>query len=221
VPVRTELLARLFDHARRLVGALGRAIDARRAQVAGLARGLGDPAGAAAAAAQRLDDRIERFEQALRGVVADRRARLATVGARLPHPNHQVRLLAQRLAGVAGRLRQQPLDDEVARQRASLARFADRLARDGRRALDARRERLDGLARVLETLSYKKTLDRGYVAVRDARGRPVLSAVAPQPGQPLELEFRDGRIAVTAEGKAKPGAKPAPPAGKGRQGSLL
>ena len=221
VPVRTELLARLFDHARRLVGALGRAIDARRAQVAGLARGLGDPAGAAAAAAQRLDDRIERFEQALRGVVADRRARLATVGARLPHPNHQVRLLVQRLAGVAGRLRQQPLDDEVARHRASLARFADRLARDGRRALDVRRERLDGLARVLETLSYKKTLDRGYVAVRDARGRPVLSAVAPQPGQPLELEFRDGRIAVTAEGKAKSTAKPAPPAGKGRQGSLL
>jgi exodeoxyribonuclease VII large subunit len=186
-----------------------------------LARGLGDPAGAAAAAVQRLDDRVERFEQALRGLVAARRARLATVGARLPHPNHQVRLLGHRLAGVAGRLRPQPLAEEVVRRHAGLARLADRLARDGRRALAARHERLDGLARVLETLSYKKTLERGYVAVRDARGRAVLSAVTPQAGQPLELEFRDGRIAVAVEGKAKPGAKPAGPVSKDRQGSLL
>jgi exodeoxyribonuclease VII large subunit len=221
VPVRTELIARRFDHARRLVGGLDRAVAARRLHVAGLARGLGDPAGAAAAAVQRLDDRVERFEQALRGLVAARRARLATVGARLPHPNHQVRLLGHRLAGVAGRLRPQPLAEEVVRRHAGLARLADRLARDGRRALAARHERLDGLARVLETLSYKKTLERGYVAVRDARGRAVLSAVTPQAGQPLELEFRDGRIAVAVEGKAKPGAKPAGPVSKDRQGSLL
>ncbi|MBI3517230.1 MAG: exodeoxyribonuclease VII large subunit [Proteobacteria bacterium] len=223
VPVRAELLARLFDHARRLVGGLDRTLGERRLRVAGLARGLGDPAALVHATAQRLDDRIERLEQALRGVVAARRAKLATLGAHLPHPRIQIRLLTQRLDGVAGRLRRQPLEDEVARHRATLARCAARLALDGRRALDQRTDQLDGLVRVLETLSYKNTLERGYVAVRDGRGSAVLSATQPQPGQALELEFRDGRLGVAVEGKAKGGAKspgvPAPT--KDRQGSLL
>jgi exodeoxyribonuclease VII large subunit len=220
VPVRTELLARLFDHARRLVGGLDRSLGERRLRVAGLARGLGDPAGLVAAAGQRLDDRIERLDQAVSGLVVRRRGQLDTLRARLPHPRTQLRLLAHQLAGVAGRLRKQPLDDEVRRHRETLARCAARLALDGRRAVDQRRDRLDGLVRVLETLSYKNTLERGYVAVRDARGRPVLSALAAEPGHTLELEFRDGRRGVTVEGKSKLGAKPAP-AGKDRQGSLL
>jgi exodeoxyribonuclease VII large subunit len=222
VPVRAELMARLFDHARRLVSGLDRVLGERRLRVAGLARGLGDPVGMAQAAAQRLDDRIERLEQALRRQVADRRARLATLGAHLPHPRIQIRLLAQRLEGVAGRLRKQPLEAEVARHRETLARCAARLERDGTRALAARRDQLDGLVRVLETLSYKNTLERGYAAVRDGRGRPVLSALGLEPGQPIDLEFRDGRRAATIEGKSKLAAKPAAaPTSKGRQGSLL
>jgi exodeoxyribonuclease VII large subunit len=220
VPVRTELLARLFDHARRLIGGLDRMISERRLHVAGLTRGLGDPAGLVAAAGQRLDDRLERLGQAGRGLLVMRRGRLDTLRARLPHPRTQLSLLAHRLAGVAGRLRKQPLDDEVRRYRETLARCAARLALDGRRAIAERRDRLEGLVRVLETLSYKNTLERGYVAVRDARGRPVLSALAAEPGHTLELEFRDGRRAVTVEGKLKAAVKPAPP-GKDRQGSLL
>jgi len=236
VPVRAELLARSFDHARRLVGALDRLIGERRLRVAGLGRGLGDPQGLVQAAAQRLDDRAERFEQALRGQLAGRRGLLATLGAQLPHPRTQVRLLAQRLAGVAGRLRRQPLEDEARRRREALARCAARLALDGPRAIDRRSERLVGLVRVLETLSYRSTLERGYVAVRDARGHAVLSAAAPQPGQALELEFRDGRIGVAVDGKrggaGPPETKPetnretrstTKPAAarKDRQGSLL
>jgi exodeoxyribonuclease VII large subunit len=154
-------------------------------------------------------------------LLAERRSRLATLGAQLPHPRTQVRLQAQRLAGIAGRLRKQPLEDEVRRRRETLARCAARLALDGARALDQRTEWLAGLVRVLETLSYRNTLERGYVAVRDVRGQAVLSAAAPQPGQALELEFRDGRIAVAVDGK-RSGAGPQPVAGKkDRQGSLL
>jgi exodeoxyribonuclease VII large subunit len=223
VPVRAELLARLFDHARRLVGGLDRALGERRMHVRGLARGLGDPQGLVAAAGQRLDDRIERLGQAVRGMVDVRRGRLDTLRARLPHPRTQLRLLAHQLAGVAGRLRKRPLEDELGRHCQTLERYAARLALDGRRAIEQRRDQLDGLVRVLETLSYKNTLERGYVAVRDARGRPVLSAVQPQPGQALELEFRDGRLGVAVEGKSRVGAKPSAPEPptKGRQGSLL
>ena len=219
VPVRTELLARLFDQARRLVGGLDRSIGERRLHVAGLARGLGDPHGLLEGATQRLDDRTERLEQALRGLIAERRGRLATLGAHLPHPRSQVRLQAQRLAGVAGRLRKQPLADELVRHRATLERYAARLVLDGRRTIDQRAEQLAGLARVLDTLSYRNTLARGYVAVRDPHGRAVLTAAEAQPGQALELEFRDGRVGVAVDGK-KGASKPAPTR-KDRQGSLL
>ena len=219
VPVRAELLARLFDQARRLVGALDRLVGERRLRVAGLGRGLGDPQGLLLGAAQRLDDRAERLDQATRGLVGRRTGFLATLGARLPHPRSQVRLQAQRLHGAVGRLRKQPLEDELRRHRETLTRYAGRLALDGRRALELRADRLAGLVRVLETLSYRNTLERGYVAVRDARGHAVLSASAAQPGQALELEFRDGRVGVAVDGK-RAGAKPA--AGqKDRQGSLL
>ncbi|MBV8167728.1 MAG: exodeoxyribonuclease VII large subunit, partial [Alphaproteobacteria bacterium] len=222
VPVRTELLARLFDHARRLIGGLDRTINERRLRIAGLARGLGDPAALVAAAGQRLDDRIERLGQAGRGLFDTRRGRLETLRARLPHPRTQLRLLAHQLAGVTGRLRKQPLDDEVRRHRDTLARCAARLALDGRRAIAQRRERLDGLVRVLETLSYKNTLERGYAAVRDQRGRAVLTAGETAAGQALELEFRDGRLGVAVTSKGKP-AKPASDKDplKARQGSLL
>jgi exodeoxyribonuclease VII large subunit len=224
VPVRTELMARLFDHARRLVGGLGRTLGERRLRLTGLARGLGDPQSLVQSAGQRLDDRIERLNAAPRGLMARLKAQLETLKARLPHPRIQVRLFKQQLDGIAGRLRAAPLRDELQRTRVTLERYGARLARDGALAIDQRRERLDALTRVLETLSYKNTLARGYVAVRDGRGRAVLTAAETQAGQPLELEFRDGRLGVAVTSKGKAGPKPAasdPAPAKTRQGSLL
>jgi exodeoxyribonuclease VII large subunit len=224
VPVRAELLQRLFDHARRLVGGLDRTLGERRLHVRGLARGLGDPQSLVQSAGQRLDDRAERLGGAMRGLMRHHGRDLDTLRARLPHPRTQLRVLAHQLAGLAGRLRKEPLQDEVARHRETLARFEGRLARDGALAVAQRRARLDALTRVLETLSYKNTLARGYVAVRDQRGRAVLTAGETASGQPLELEFRDGRlgVAVTGKGKAaKPSAASDKDSAKTRQGSLL
>ncbi|MBV8167085.1 MAG: exodeoxyribonuclease VII large subunit, partial [Alphaproteobacteria bacterium] len=208
VPVRAELLQRLFDHARRLVGGLDRTLGERRLHVRGLARGLGDPQGLVQNAGQRLDDRIERLGAAMRGLMRHHARDLDALRARLPHPRTQLRVLAHQLAGIAGRLRKEPLQDEVTRHRDALARFEARLARDGALAIDQRRQRLDALTRVLETLSYKNTLARGYAAVREARGRAVLTAGETAAGQALELEFRDGRLGVAVTSKGKP-AKPA------------
>jgi exodeoxyribonuclease VII large subunit len=222
VPVRAELLQRLFDHARRLVGGLDRTLGERRLQVRGLARGLGDPQSLVESAGQRLDDRAERLGAAMRGLMRHHGRDLETLRARLPHPRTQLRVLAHQLAGIAGRLRQEPLQDEVRRHRDALQRYGARLARDGALAIEQRRHRLDALTRVLETLSYKNTLERGYAAVRDARGRAVLTAGETASGQALELEFRDGRLGVAVTSKGKP-SKPASdkdPA-KTRQGSLL
>src|SRR4051812_48029101 len=135
VPVRTELIQRLFDHARRLVGGLDRTLGERRLQIRGLARGLGDPQGLVQNASQRLDDRIERLNAAPRGLLQRLRGQLATLDARLPHPRTQIRLFAHQLAGIAGRLRPAPLRDELQRHRETLVRCGMRLARNGALAI--------------------------------------------------------------------------------------
>ena len=56
------------------------------------------------------------------------------------------------------------------------------------------------------------------VRLRDATGTPIPAASMVTPGAALEIEFRDGRVGVTANGGPKP-KKPEPP--KGSQGSLF
>ena len=62
------------------------------------------------------------------------------------------------------------------------------------------RDRLDGLNRLLQTLSYKKTLDRGFAVVRGAGGSPITDAAQTEPGLGIDIEFRDGHAAATVDG---------------------
>jgi exodeoxyribonuclease VII large subunit len=57
-------------------------------------------------------------------------------------------------------------------------------------------------------LPGQRVLARGFALVRGVGDRPIRSAAGVVPGQALSLEFRDGRVAATAAGRA-PRAKPA------------
>ncbi|HWU62848.1 MAG TPA: exodeoxyribonuclease VII large subunit, partial [Ensifer sp.] len=80
--------------------------------------------------------------------------------------------------------------------------------------------------RVLLSLSYKNVLKRGYAVIRDEKDAIVSSATAILEGQPLSIEFADGRMTATAgEGgstatRPRKSEKPAP-AKKPEQGSLF
>ena len=101
-----------------------------------------------------------------------------------------------------------------------------------------RRLALDGLARLLEGLSYESVLQRGFVLVRDAAERPVTQAAAVAEGMKLTLTFGDGTVPAIAEAggrtssrsakSAAPADSPSPskprksgPKDGGPQGSLL
>ncbi|MCJ9751125.1 exodeoxyribonuclease VII large subunit, partial [Neorhizobium sp. BETTINA12A] len=88
--------------------------------------------------------------------------------------------------------------------------------------------------RVLQSLSYKNVLKRGFAVVRGEDDRPLTRAAGIGEGQAISVEFADGRItAVTGEGgeladppvaapqpKKRP-AKPEPPGGAPKQGTLF
>ena len=87
--------------------------------------------------------------------------------------------------------------------------------------------------RILQSLSYRNVLQRGFALVRDAEGGSVRQAAAVTPGMALSLEFADGRVsAIAGEGgdesapqtpaPRKKQMKPSEPTGDPpKQGSLF
>jgi exodeoxyribonuclease VII large subunit len=185
VPVRLDLVAELATKSSRLTGSLARVFDQRRLHLAGLARGLPDPQDLLGAAAQRLDDRTERLRLA-----ADR----------------QLRTARQRLDLAAARLRPDVLSADIARSRARLADTEPRLQAAMARHIGRSHDAVDNYAGRLATHSerHESLLARGYVVVRDAVARVVTTSEAITAGAPLDLEFHDGRVGVTAGSKPRP-----------------
>ena len=198
VPVRLDLIAELDGKAVRLVGGLARLLGDRRTRLEGLGRGLPDPRSILDGARQRLDDRAERLLLGFRQLLALRRHKLDSAGERLS------RLALLSLIARA----QQRLEDTAPRLEHGMARF-----------LAHELHRLGSIGGRLETFhqTVTKALERGFALIRDAAGRVVVSAQEVAPGEPLAIEFHDGQVAVTADGKRTAKKKPDP----SDQGSLL
>lgn len=210
VPVRAELVADLLREERRLVSGLSRFLTEAATRLDGLARALADPRRLIEERTQRLDERGERLGLAMRALLAARRALLSEYGARLPHPRLQLALARDRLGHLGARLGAARLQTgrTLADGRQRLAEHARQLDAAMARALADGRQRIQGLGQLLESFSYARVLDRGFVLVRDAAGEPVTEAVAVKPGDSLRLRFHDGERTAVAGEAAAPTERP-------------
>src|SRR5438270_6122734 len=188
VPVRLDLIAELGAKSGRLSAGLSRLFGERRMHLAGLARGLPDPHDLIGAAAQRLDDRAERLRLA-----AYRRLRAA---------QHSLDL-------AAARLRPAVLSADLDRSRARTAEFEPRLRPAVARFIDRNQHSLDSFAGRLATHSerHESLLARGYVVVRNGTARVLTGTAEISAGDPLDLEFHDGRVGVVAGSRPRPRAR--------------
>lgn len=185
VPVRSELLSETMNKARRLETGLSRLVERARESLRAAARGLGRPEELISNDAQRLDRAGERLSAGLR--------RRVNVGETI-------------LARYAGRLSLHSL-----RQR-GLA-YADRLnTANGRLGLSAqqsiamRQDRLGAASKLLETLSHRSALERGFVILRDGSGQLIRTAAAFPEGGAVAT-FIDGDVDVAkGTGGARTGA---------------
>ncbi|SIP89487.1 Exodeoxyribonuclease VII large subunit [Paracoccus thiocyanatus] len=242
VPVRADLAARLAEIRARTMRAAQGGNQRRRQRLADLGRALGRPQALTDPARQRFDLFAERLEPALRGFVRARRDRLNALplslsalramlrsrrealqaqGQRLPLCLARLgRSRAERLADLGSRLeraRARMLADagrQTRRDRDMLDRQAARLAAAAARMLPPRREALERLDRLRQTLGYRETLRRGFAVVRGPSGLLTDAVKAAQTPR-FEIEFLDGRMAARPD--APPDASPAKPARKPRE----
>ena len=205
VPVRAELLSQIAALTSRRLACWQRNIETRRKELHLLSRTLPAADELLAAPRQRLDSCAERLPRAL------------LANAQIHH---------RQFTRTAARLSARLLSHRIERCKEQTATFAARAVRARRVYLDRRGERLRSAGQLLAAFSYKGVLKRGFALVRDDAGQPLRSASAIGGGAKLDIEFADGRVAATADGKApapaarKASTKPPVKSGGG-QGSLF
>jgi exodeoxyribonuclease VII large subunit len=169
VPVRAELVAQVVDFARRQTQAMRRLLNEHRRHLDALTRALPRAQGLVGEARQSLDRLAARLPRALAAQAARAHSRLASIGGRL-RPS---------LVLFVARTNRQKLDDLVRRARGATLRLLPVLAR-----------RLAQAGRMLETLSFERTLERGFSLVTDSAGRVVRSGGEARVAKSVRLRFK-------------------------------
>ncbi|MGB3627029.1 MAG: exodeoxyribonuclease VII large subunit, partial [Henriciella sp.] len=120
------------------------------------------------------------------------------------------------LTRTSARLRPDPLKAEARRHRQKLVEAAVRARPALSRLIETRKTSLASQAKLLETLSYQATLDRGFAIVRDTDGKVLKSVSEGRKDQAVELVLSDGALAAQITGgspdrsKAQKRPEPAP-----------
>lgn len=188
VPVRSDLVSTLMNLDRRLLSASARSMSERRERLRGLARAIPKPQDIMGLAQQRFDNAAARLTQSLRSHV-------------LSHRNTYDK--------IAARLRPEPMQARTRDARLRLGELGTRSTNAVEARLTRQRERLGASGKMLEVLSYKSTLGRGFALVHGPDGSIVRSAAAIEHGLEAEVEFADGRVPATF-GAGAPPPKTAP-----------
>ena len=191
VPVRAELLAQTLDYQRRMLSCFTRSVEQRRRHLSQLARVLPRADQLFAAPRQRLDGAGEKLGVALR---------------------HNLQLHRRALVEASASLRPLTLRQRFTHLRQTLDGLAKRAARIEKTQLKENRRRLEAVSRLLESVSYKGVLERGFALVAGEDGKVRRRAAEVKAGEGLTLRFTDGDTPAVAgsAGAPKPRAKKTP-----------
>jgi exodeoxyribonuclease VII large subunit len=197
VPVRDDLVYTVRDLDTRHEKAIRRRLNELKERVSGLARGLPKPAELLALSMQRFDELSDRMPRALKVCVERQAVRLDSIGRMLRH---------------------ETILSEVKRSHNQVDILSERMNRAIENRVSQKRGTFDSPARLLESLSYHKVLERGFAVIRDEKGQVISDGKKVANGAALGIEFRDGIIDAVRTGKLKAKKKKQE---KPEQGTLL
>lgn len=198
VPVRADLIYTVRDLDTRHEKAIRRRINELSERVEGLGRGLPKPSELLGLASQRFDELSDRLPRALK------------VG---------VERQSMRLEGVGRMLRTESIVSDMKRKEEQMSVLEERMNRAIENRINNKRSEYESPARLLESLSYHRVLERGFAVIRDDKGKAISDGKGIANGDALGIEFRDGVVDVVKAGKPAPKKKKKTE--KPEQGTLL
>lgn len=181
-----------------MIAAESRRLEERRTRMIAAARGLGRPEDFLGAAAQRLDRASDRLGAGLAARAGAAATKFAKTAARFG-PRALALGRAQRegkLDSLAKRLSVERLRQRANEAGRALKRDGARLDDVGARLLQRPNERLAALGGLLNSLSYRGVLERGFALVRMEAGKVVRRAGDLPATGAVSLVFADGARAA-------------------------
>jgi len=182
VPVLRDCIENVRSLQQRLLRAVARGMERERRHLLALARALPRPDSLFALPRQRFDASSGRLRSAL---------------------FQNLQRHSGRFERISSLLRPRIISAEVKRDRECIADFDARMVRAFRHRVRRAEASLESCARVLDTLSYRAILARGFALVRGPDGELKRRAAAVASGEMLTLKFSDGEAKARAtEGPA-------------------
>lgn len=171
VPERIGILNWLEEKRQRLTNNITKSLRSHKQEIATLAAHLKDPNRLLEIKTQNLDRLSDKLSHSLERQVNIKSQALNKISSRLIHPR-----------------------DRLERDRQSLAFQESNLQRLGPKLLDTQKRQLDQSAKMLELLSFKNVLGRGYAVVKTPGGKLVPSAKDAHLQDNLDIQFTDGTV---------------------------
>ena len=200
VPVRSELIGSVDKCGSRLATAILRQQEAARRELRAVTRALPRAEDLFAQARRTFDDLANRVGQALLANARVHRGQYERAAGRL---------------SLAGLLR------TIERSGERLRALTERAARAAAARIERARALLEARDKLLEAVSYRAVLSRGFALVSDHEGEPVKSAAEVPRGKALDIEFHDGHVAAVSGGAQASPRRKRRVVDDGSQGKLL
>lgn len=214
VPVRGELRTTLQALGERQIHGLDRQLGHWRQKIDGLARGLPDPRMLLTLGSQRFDDLSERLRlRSPMQILDDRAERVAQRHARLAElAKDRLEAAGERARTLGKRLSAEPIVAKIDVYAPMAGTLASRLETAVQASIERASARLDAGAKLLESMSHNRVLERGYALVHRTADDGLLRSKQEAEREPaLTIEFHDGRIDVARPGAPKRSARKSPP----------
>ncbi|MGV6800344.1 MAG: exodeoxyribonuclease VII large subunit [bacterium] len=201
VPVRTELISEVLNKTRRAMTAQSRLVEQAAMALTSATRALGRAESLMEGPSQQFDRASERLRGALQ-------SRIEVAQSRLLHSS--------------GGIRATTLRQNLTRYQQAVDHYKSRLEQVQMNKLSSLEDRLQHAGKLLETLSYKNILERGFALVTTPTGEVIRQAAAAKEGMPTILHFADGeKQAIITRGDHRPKRPSSPAPSRPPQGTLF
>ena len=216
VPLRMDLLSKVKDNDRRLFHSAGKFLETKETKLNLLNRSLDDPTSVIESRSQHVDYLDQRLSSGVGKIIDVRLLVIAKMAERLPHPEvrfekmegsltnqtirietliiHNMERMQNKLNGPQIRLQIKPIERHIDELEKSVIRIELSLEKVVIRNFSDMRLKIDSLGRFLQSSSFYRNLERGFVVVRDSMGNPIVKVAETKPGQMVTLQFQDGKM---------------------------
>ena len=180
VPVRLNLMAQVQDNHQRLLTASSRLLSDKKNQLQARTARLTHPKQILESKAQTIDYLSDKINDALKIKIQNNQSKLVKISSKLNSPKFLIEQKSQ-----------------------TLDYLNERLKNVSKRLIQDKNIQLTNHLRMLQSLSPKGVLSRGYALVRDENNQLIRSSEGIQENQTLHIEFDGDDILPIKAGKAK------------------